>query len=105
MYSDKIYSAFPNAKYFTLIRDRNEINKSVKKLDEQLKLNANYDAFNFSLPSHDEIRYDLLTDLYYLEDVWTRVIGVGFDRERAKILTQMNIQRDVKKFIAELKVA
>lgn len=105
MYSNLIYDAFPNAKYFTLVRDRNEINKSIKKLDAQFNLNPTYDAFNFDLPSHSEIRYDLLTDLCYLEDVWSRVIGSGFDKERAKILTQMNIQRDVKKFIADLKAA
>jgi len=39
--------------------------------------------------------YGRLFDVNYLEDLWGRVTGLPFDRERAEMLVEMNVQRDI----------
>lgn len=55
------------------------------------------------LPSYclDEYRmgfeYSRLFDVGYLEELWNKVTGLPFCKERAELLVEMNVQRDVEK--------
>jgi hypothetical protein len=42
------------------------------------------------------IEYEKLFDLGYLHDVWSAITGLPFDKERAKLAMEMNIQVDIK---------
>ena len=39
--------------------------------------------------------YERLFDIGYLEDLWNKVTGLQFDKERAEMLIEMNVQRDM----------
>ena len=96
LYPDTVYAAFPKASFFTLERDRNEINASIKKLGFDL------DARQIVLPKHNRIYFDKLNDVGYLAEIWSMIIGEGFDAERAKMLIDMNVQRDINSLILKM---
>lgn len=89
-----VYKAFPTATYFTLYRRPAQINESAAKLG------INYDATQHVLPQHSALYYDDLNNLNCVRSLWHRVIGEGFDEQRTRQLMEMNIQRDVSKFMA-----
>lgn len=92
----EVYRAFPSARYFSLYRDPLEINASAQKLG------SSFDATTKTLPEHQRIEAARLSDLDYLEQLWARIHGTPFDRDRAALLTEMNIQRDIVKFSKRL---
>lgn len=96
LYPDIIYNAFPNARFFTLDRDRDEVNDSIRRLGFDL------DAKQITLPNHNRIYFDKLSDIGYLAEIWDMIIGEGFDSERAKILIDMNVQRDVNSLMFKM---
>ena len=89
-----VYAAFPTATYFTLYRRPQQITASAAKLG------LNYDATQHTLPKHSALYYDDLSNLDCIRGLWNRVIGDGFDEQRTRQLMEMNIQRDVSKFMA-----
>lgn len=94
-----VYTAFPTATYFTLYRRPQQIT------DSATRLGINYDASQHTLPQHSALYYDDLTNLNCIRSLWHRVIGDGFDEQRTRQLMEMNIQRDVSKFMAARGIA
>lgn len=41
--------------------------------------------------------YSRLFDIGYLGDLWCEVTGLPFDKNRAEMLIEMNVQRDIEK--------
>lgn len=93
----EIWNSFPKAKFFSLVRDPHEINKSSRWIGIE-----NYDAYKerevLDSLKHEKILYSKIWDLGYLEEIWDRVIGTRFDSERARLLKEMRIERDVFSF-------
>ena len=71
---------------FHLWRDLAEVNWSLRRM---------------GLPTYDMgdykrgFDYQRLFDVGYLEEVWGKVTELPFDRPRAKMLIEMNVQRDL----------
>jgi hypothetical protein len=90
------------AKPFVLTRDPQEIGISIAKMGKWMdpfKMRSDLDALGIK----DEIEYKWLGDVAYLEEVWARVIGTDFDRDRAKLLKEMHIERDYEAILARCK--
>lgn len=94
LFRNEVYAAFPTARYYVLVRNADAINASAKRLGYA------YDAKTQALPDHPVIVYERLNDLEYLRELWQEIIGAGFDEIRTKQLMEMNIQRDVDKFMS-----
>ena len=97
-YAAGLMLSLPEARFLSLVRDPAEINASVHKL-----------GYSFDAPTErekldalqlDPIHYENLRDIEYLCALWAHLIGTPFDEERAQHLIEMNIQRDVKRFMA-----
>ena len=77
----------PGTLVFHLWRDPAEVADSLRKI---------------GLPSYDlsaymrGFEYAKLFDVDYLEKLWNLVTALPFNRERAELLIEMNIQRDVE---------
>lgn len=72
-------------KSFALVRNVRDCNRSLARLG--LLQVAEYQGFN--LPT---FYYERLFDVGYLADLWAVVRGPGFDKERAEVLIDLNIQ-------------
>lgn len=46
--------------------------------------------------------FERLHDIAYLQDVWDQVTGLPFDKPRAEMLIEMNIQRDMTAICARV---
>jgi hypothetical protein len=86
----KIYDLYPHIDYYSLVRNKEDINKSLRRVGLG-KFNAN----KYPLPPHTPIFYEKLHDIGYLNHIWDAIIGTPFDKERAERLVDMNIQRDL----------
>lgn len=71
---------------FHLARNHAEVKESLKNIG----LNS-YDLSAYK----SGFRYSDLFDIDYLEVLWGIVTGLPFDRNRAEMLIEMNVQRDV----------
>lgn len=100
LYADLVRAAMPNAQFFVLLRDPDEINVSSHKCGI-----SGYDAWaehsRLTALPFPRLHHESLRELNYLESLWDRVIGTKFDAERARQLLEMNVQRDVQRFIAK----
>lgn len=99
-FSESIYKLLPNTKFYTLHRDPYEVSRSVRNIPIE-----GYDAFaectKLKALEHESIFYSKLHDIEYLEDTWDVIIGTPFDAERAKVLIEMQIERNIKEFYME----
>lgn len=95
-YADKIWDSIPKAKFFSLCRDTFEIDKSCRW--HGLEFDAFKEREKLDVLKHERILYSKFGDIGYMEEVWDRVIGTKFDSERAKIIMEMRIERDITKF-------
>lgn len=71
---------------FWLYRDPSEVRYSLRR--------AGLSAYDMSEYKRG-FEYKYLFELNYLEEVWDQVTRLPFDRLRAEILIEMNIQRDL----------
>lgn len=79
---------FPQLKageYFTLVRRVDDCNRSLVKLG--LPPIAEYQGLRGRV-----FYYERLFDVGYLADLWAEVRGPGFDKERAEVLIDLNVQ-------------
>lgn len=95
---DAILEAIPRARICVLLRDPLEITRSCKKLG--YFFNGYVERFRLEAISGERIEYAQLRDIAYLRDLWARLIGTTFDEERAQQLLEMNVERDVGRFLA-----
>lgn len=83
---------------FLLLRDPEEIRRSSAKFG--IEFDAHAERERLCALDGQVIDYQFLSDLNYLEVLWTRIVGDGFDIERARLLLEMRVERDVRKFFA-----
>ena len=93
----------PGAKLFVLVRNREEIKRSwnslrFNALPENI-MDAEVEKIRAISVGMERIYHAHLGDVSYLEDLWGRVIGTPFDRERALLLSEMRVTRDVPVFM------
>jgi hypothetical protein len=72
-------------KYFALVRDVAASNAALVKLGLPPVAEPQVEGVPV-------FRYESLFDVGYLEDLWGMVRGDGFNRERAKMLIELNVQ-------------
>jgi hypothetical protein len=80
------YKPPEDVELFHLDRDKYEIRKSL----ERIGLKA-YDLSAYA----SGFRYRDLFDVNYLENLWGLVTRLPFDRDRAEMLIEMNVQRNI----------
>jgi hypothetical protein len=81
---------------FVLKRNYADIEASSRRLGVGYQApKAEFERVTKGLP---EIDYHKLRDLSYLQEVWDKIVSTAFDRDRARLLVDMNIQRDLEKF-------
>jgi len=84
----------PECKIFHLYRDVQEVGDSLRAL---------------GLPTYDMSKYRKgfeyarLFDVSYLEWVWWEVTGLAFDKARAEMLIELNIQRSLPSLVRRLR--
>jgi hypothetical protein len=81
---------------FVLKRDYVEIESSSRRCGVSYIAPAK--AFEKATKGLSEIDYHKLDQITYLEQVWAMIVGTAFDRDRARLLIEMNIQRDLERF-------
>lgn len=72
-------------KYFALVRDVSESNKSLARLGLP-------EIAEKQVEGVPVFHYEKLFDVEYLADLWEEVRGTAFDKRRAKMLIEMNVQ-------------
>jgi hypothetical protein len=72
-------------KYFALVRDTTESNKSLARLGLPQIAEP-------QVPGITTFHYEQLFDVPYLERIWNEVRGTPFNKERAKMLIEFNVQ-------------
>jgi hypothetical protein len=87
---------------YALVRDIAEIKRSADRLCYGIDAMGALDQFTQATSGMPVIYYDRLHDIGYLADLWQEFIGTPFDKERAELLAQMNIQRDVRRLLASV---
>jgi hypothetical protein len=81
---------------FALRRDYYQIESSSRSCGVHYKAPAKqFEAATKALPTID---YHKLDQIEYLEKVWHTIVGTPFDRERALMLIEMNVQRNLDRF-------
>jgi hypothetical protein len=98
-----IQSMLPSAQYFMLYRDPDEIQRSSDKFGVKFDARKEYEHLDAIPLSWHTIYADLLGDIEYLESLWYLVTvqrGLEFDRERAELLIEMHIERDVHRYFS-----
>jgi hypothetical protein len=91
------------ARCFVLHRDSAQIQKSLDALkfgrlnakDERSKLDQVTEGMSV-------IEYAKLSDAGYQREIWQEITGLPFDTSRAEAISNMNIQRDMQKFLKRL---
>lgn len=83
------------------------LKRSLKEVQESANRNGvRYDAAEEAgvlanvTAGMPEIDYHQLSDVWYLERIWSDLVGTPFDRERAGFFTELRIERDLGKFFA-----
>ena len=71
---------------YHLYRDEVAVKRSLKSLGLPV-----YDLSRYS----QGFEYDRLFDVDYLEELWTDITSLPFDRARAEMLVEMNVQRSL----------
>jgi hypothetical protein len=82
------YTPPDGVEIFHLSRDLTEVAKSLQRIGL-----AAYDMSNY----RRGFEHSRLFDVGYLEWLWGIVTGLPFDRARAEMLIEMNVQRDMDK--------
>ena len=83
---------------FILVRDPEEIRRSSARFGVHFDVHAERERM--CALDGQVIEYARLSDLDYLENLWTRIVGEGFDIERTRLMIEMRIERDVRLFFA-----
>jgi hypothetical protein len=88
-----IFAIEPSVQTFVLIRNKSNIGDSLRRRGWFFNFATENDKFETVTRGLPAIFYDRLFDVDYLEELWGKVVGTPFDRERALYLTEMNVQR------------
>jgi hypothetical protein len=96
--SAAIQTALPCARYFVLRRDPQEIQRSSDKFG--VKFNAVQESSILDGLEHLQLYSSMFGDLDYLEFLWRMITELPFDRERAKIMSEMRVERDVYRYFS-----
>jgi hypothetical protein len=83
---------------FILLRDPEAIRRSSARFG--IHFDAHAEQERLCALDGQAIEYARLSDLDYLANLWTRIVGEGFDVERARLMLEMRIERDVRLFFA-----
>lgn len=97
-FAPKIWDLIPRAHFFALCREPADIQRSLRW--QHIDHDSYREREKLDALRHERILYSRFDDIGYLEEVWARVIGTDFDRERARNLMEMHVERDVQKFLA-----
>jgi len=79
---------------FHLYRDPLEVRRSLRRAGLPV-----YDLSDY----RGGFEYGRLWDIGYLENLWGEITGLPFDRERAEMLINLNVQRDIGKLKKSLR--
>lgn len=86
---------------YALVRNYDDITKSLKALSP-IFVEDDLARFRDRTKHLSTFFYDKLFDVDYLEMVWTTITKRPFNRPRAELLIEMNVQRDFRKLIARV---
>lgn len=92
-----------NARQYVLVRPKAEIAASLLKaqmINPHYDLDQEYAQFQRVTHGMAPIFHAQLSDQDYREWIFTEVTDQPYDARRAKAISDMNIQRDLKKFLA-----
>ena len=89
---------YPEARRFVLYRDIEQIQASTDR--HGVKFNAAEEMKILDAIEVPRIYSSMFGDLEYLEILWKAIIGLPFDAERARMLSEMRIDTDVRKYFA-----
>jgi hypothetical protein len=81
---------------FVLRRSYADIEASSRRLGVEYK--APREEFERVTRGMPEIDYKSLGNLLYLQRIWSLIAGTAFDRDRARMLIELNVQRDLENF-------
>ena len=82
-----------------LLRDPAAIRISSARLGFEFPAYAHQIRMVAALPGVFQIQYEHLHDMGCLRELWAHLIGTPFDDERAAQLVEMNVQRDLQRFL------
>jgi hypothetical protein len=107
------YRASPRAaeyfeRQFVLLRDADDIRSSSARFGVSYDVGLEMERLRASIPKATAIEYESLWDVSYLRNLWVQAIGTEFDEERARLMIEMRIERDIGQFFAnrpQLRVA
>lgn len=80
---------------YSLSRDPDAVNRSL--------VNSGLPAMDLSMYPTGGFVYERLFDIDYLESIWAEVVGLSFNKRRAEMLIEMNVQRDLSKLFNKLR--
>jgi len=96
---EAVLEMLPDAHYFMLYRDPVEIQRSSDKFGVTFDARKEYERL-CDIPVAHTIYANGLNDVDYLESLWVAIVGTPFDRERAPLMTEMHIERDVYRYFS-----
>ena len=99
-YGSMVKKALPHARQFVLRRSVDEITASSALCGVAYDAATEVGALANVTQGLPVIDYHQLRNVWYLKDLWAELIGTPFDRERAELFVEMNVQRDVRTFFA-----
>jgi hypothetical protein len=90
---------------YILWRDWNEIEASSLRIGFSVDAQTQQMVFrqNLKITSENTIRYKDLSNLDYLEVLWTEIVGTPFDALRAEYLLEMQVERSVSSIVKRLR--
>lgn len=105
-YRSEVIRALPTSRRYVLLREPSAIEASITKtFGIEFDLITAYEKFLDATTDCYHIYYEHLHNLDYLAEIWGQIIGLGFDRQRAEYLMEMNIQRNPLAVAMRLKEA
>jgi hypothetical protein len=100
---NEVLRALPLARTFVLLRDPAEVEASILRNLGPFDMGQEYERFVDATGDFSHIYYENLHDLDYLKEIWTQIIGPGFDKQRAEYLIEMKVQRDPQAVITRFR--
>ena len=98
----EIKRTLKDTQFYVLYRDLEEIAASSAACGLTYDPLPQFQAFTAAARGCRAIHYCRLWDVRYLCELWSTIVGGGFDETRARQLIEMNVQRDIGKFTARL---